>query len=93
MRFLFTTTGHLGHVLPLVPLARACVRAGHEVRVAAPRSRGPIVERAGLPFRPFDDPPEDEVGAVFGPTAAMSPDEANAVVIGDIFGSASRSCT
>ena len=26
MRLLFTTTGHAGHVLPLVPLARACLR-------------------------------------------------------------------
>jgi UDP:flavonoid glycosyltransferase YjiC (YdhE family) len=86
MRFLFTTTGHAGHVLPLVPFARACIRAGHEVRVAAPRSRGAAVERAGLPFWPFDDPPEDEVWAVFEPTAAMPSDEANAVVIGDIFG-------
>ena len=43
MRLLFTTTGHAGHVLPLVPLARACLRAGHEIRVAAPRSRGAVV--------------------------------------------------
>ena len=86
MRFLFTTTGHAGHVLPLVPFARACVEAGHEVRVAAPRSRGAVIERAGLPFWPFDDPPEDEVWSVFAPTAAMSADEANAVVIGEIFG-------
>jgi UDP:flavonoid glycosyltransferase YjiC (YdhE family) len=86
MRFLFTTTGHAGHVLPLVPFARACIRAGHEVRVAAPRSRGAIVERAALPFWPFDDPPEDELWELFAPTAAMAPDEANAVVIGEIFG-------
>jgi UDP:flavonoid glycosyltransferase YjiC (YdhE family) len=86
MRILFTTTGHAGHVLPLVPLARACVSAGHEVRVAAPRSRGAVVVRTGLPFAPFDDPPEDDVWAVYGLTPAMSPDEANAVVIGEIFG-------
>ena len=86
MRLLFTTTGQAGHVLPLVPLARACLRAGHEVRVAAPRSRGGVIERAGLPFWAFDDPPADEVWAVFEPTAAMGPDEANAVVVGEIFG-------
>ena len=73
-------------MLPLVPLARACLRAGHELRVAARRSRGAIVERAGLPFWPFDDPPEASVWEVFEPTAALAPDEANAVVIGDIFG-------
>jgi UDP:flavonoid glycosyltransferase YjiC (YdhE family) len=86
MRVLFTTTGGAGHVVPLLPFARACVRAGHEVRVAAPRSRGAALERAGMPFWPVDDPPEDEVSSAFEPTAAMSPDEANAVVIGDIFG-------
>ena len=86
MRLLFTTTGHAGHVLPLVPLAHACVRAGHEVRVAGPRSRGGFVRSAGLPFWPFADPPEEEVASVFAPTAGMPPEEANAVVIGEIFG-------
>lgn len=86
MRLLFTTTGHAGHVLPLVPLARACLRAGLEVRVAGPRSRSEVVLGAGLPFWPFADPPEEGVRAVFAPTAGMAPEEANAVVIGEIFG-------
>jgi UDP:flavonoid glycosyltransferase YjiC (YdhE family) len=86
MRLLFTTTGHAGHVLPLVPLARACLRAGHEVRVAGPRSRGDLVRRAGLPFWPFADPSSEAVWSVFAPTARMPAEEANAVVIGEIFG-------
>jgi UDP:flavonoid glycosyltransferase YjiC (YdhE family) len=86
MRLLFTTTGHAGHVLPLVPLARACRRAGHEIRIAGPRSRGGVVRSAGLPFWPFDDPPAGDVWSVFAPTAAMPPEEANAVVIGEVFG-------
>ena len=86
MRLLFTTTGHAGHVLPLVPLARACSSAGHEVRVAGPRSRGALVRDAGLPFWPFADPPEDEVWSVFAPTGSMPPEQANAVVIGEVFG-------
>jgi len=86
MKLLFTTTGHPGHVLPLVPLARACLRAGHEVRVAGPRSRGEIVLRAGLPFWAFDDPPADEVGAAFAPVFELPPEEANALVIGEVFG-------
>ena len=36
MRALFATTGGIGHLGPLVPLARACLDAGHEVVVAAP---------------------------------------------------------
>jgi UDP:flavonoid glycosyltransferase YjiC (YdhE family) len=86
MRLLFSTTGHAGHVLPLVPLARACLRAGHEVRVAGPRSRGAVVRDTGLPFWPFADPPEDEVWSVFAPTASLPSEEANALVIGEIFG-------
>jgi UDP:flavonoid glycosyltransferase YjiC (YdhE family) len=86
MRLLFSTTGHAGHVLPLVPLARACLRAGHVVRVAGPRSRGDVVRRAGLPFWPFSDPPEEEVWSVFAPTPGMPAEEANAVVIGEVFG-------
>lgn len=86
MKLLFTTTGHPGHVLPLVPLARACLRAGHEVRVAAPRSRGDVVLRAGVPFWAFDDPPAAEVEAVFAPVGGLPPEEANAVVIGEVFG-------
>jgi hypothetical protein len=34
VRILFTTTGHAGHALPLVPFARACLRAGHDVHNA-----------------------------------------------------------
>jgi UDP:flavonoid glycosyltransferase YjiC (YdhE family) len=86
MRLLLTTTGHAGHVLPLVPLARACLCAGHDVRVAGPRSRGDVVRRAGLPFWPFADPPEEETGRAFAPTAEMAPEAANGVVIGEIFG-------
>ena len=58
MRVLFTTTGNPGHLLPLVPLAHACRRAGHDVLVATQRARGAIVEQAGLPLVPFDDPPD-----------------------------------
>lgn len=86
MKLLFTTTGHPGHVLPLVPLARACLRAGHEVRVAGPRSRSEIVLRADVPFWAFDDPPADEVGAAFAPALELPPEEANALVIGEVFG-------
>lgn len=40
MRVLMTTSGGSGRLLPMVPFARACLRAGHEVRVAAQRARG-----------------------------------------------------
>jgi UDP:flavonoid glycosyltransferase YjiC (YdhE family) len=86
MRVLMTTTGHAGHVLPLVPFARALLRAGHDVVLAGPRSRAAGVERTGLPFRPLDDPPEDQSWAVYESTLDLSHDEANVRVIGEIFG-------
>ena len=35
MRILFVTSPLQGHLLPLIPLARACRDAGHEVHVAS----------------------------------------------------------
>jgi UDP:flavonoid glycosyltransferase YjiC (YdhE family) len=86
MRILITTTGDAGHVLPLVPFAHAWRRAGHELLVAAPRSRGAVVERAGLPWRPFDEPPDEAVGPLWAAAYELAPEEANALVVGQIFG-------
>ena len=58
MRMLFSTTGNDGHWGPLVPFARACAEAGHEVRVAAPQS---YADR--LPFEEADDTVVREVFA------------------------------
>jgi hypothetical protein len=52
VRVLFTTTGHSGHLLPLVPLAHACEQAGHDVVVVTHSSRAEAVERVGLTARP-----------------------------------------
>jgi UDP:flavonoid glycosyltransferase YjiC (YdhE family) len=72
MRVLLTTTGYAGHFKPLVPFGRACVRAGHEVRVAAPRSRGAIVERMGLRLQPCADPAEEDLARLVASLAEMS---------------------
>ncbi len=85
LRILVTTTGHAGHVLPLVPFARAWQRAGHEILVAVPRSRTAIVEQAGLPLRALDEPSDEVVGPLFAEALAAAPDEANEIVIGRIF--------
>src|SRR5687768_5212967 len=50
MRVLLTSTPTYGHFHPIVPLARALVAAGHDVRVACPFSFRRAVEAAGLPF-------------------------------------------
>lgn len=51
VRVLFTFAGGTGHVLPLVPIARAAERAGHLVAFAGQERMRPIVEEMG--FRAF----------------------------------------
>ncbi|KRB44283.1 glycosyltransferase [Terrabacter sp. Root181] len=86
MRMLFATTAGTGHFGPMTSVARACAEAGHEVRVAAPESFASHVTRAGLEHVPFDDVPPEVMGAVFGRLPSMSPEEANATVVRDVFG-------
>jgi len=86
MRMLFATTAGTGHFGPMVPVARACAEAGHEVRVAAPQSFASHVARAGLEHVPFDDVPPEVMGPVFARLPSMTPKEANATVVRDVFG-------
>lgn len=86
MRALFTSTQGAGHFNPLVPFARAFERAGHEVMFAGPPALQGSVEAAGFRFRQFDPPPEDELGVIWARVPELPPDEANVVVIGEIFG-------
>jgi UDP:flavonoid glycosyltransferase YjiC (YdhE family) len=51
MRVLFTCSAALGHLHPLVPIARAAVEAGHDVAFATQAPFVPTVERCG--FRVF----------------------------------------
>jgi len=85
MRVLFSTTAGAGHFGPLVPLARACRDAGHDVLVAAPASFASAVIAAGFDHAPFDDVPPEVMGAVFGRLPGLSTAEANAVVIREVF--------
>src|SRR5688500_7758824 len=48
MRILFSTAPGVGHLLPLLPLAREAEARGHEVVVAAGASLAPIIAAAGL---------------------------------------------
>ena len=86
VRVLFASTRGVGHFNPLVPFADACLRRGHEVLVAGPPSLAGAVESAGYEFWVFDDPPEEELAEVWARVPSLPPDEANAVVIGEIFG-------
>ena len=86
MRILFTTTGHAGHALPLVPFARACLRAGHDVHIATKRSRMPALERTGVPLLAFDDPAAEELGPLFAARDAASFEEVNDGMAREMFG-------
>ncbi len=52
MRVLFSSTWGYGHVFPMVPLAQACLAAGHDVLWASPEPAGPLVQAAGIPHAP-----------------------------------------
>ncbi|MEO9323700.1 glycosyltransferase [Nocardioides sp. C4-1] len=49
MRILFTFIGGLGHLHPLLPVARAARDAGHDVAVAGHGGLAPSIEAAGFP--------------------------------------------
>ena len=52
MRVLFTSRPGVGHLYPLLPLARAARNAGHSVLVAAAEAHRADVEGTGLGFAP-----------------------------------------
>jgi UDP:flavonoid glycosyltransferase YjiC (YdhE family) len=80
VRVLFATTRGAGHFGPLVPFAQACVRAGHEVLVAAPASAATLVARTGLRHRPVGEAPAEHVEDVLW-RRSTTPEE----VIRDVF--------
>jgi UDP:flavonoid glycosyltransferase YjiC (YdhE family) len=90
MRVLAATTAGAGHFAGLLPFARACARAGHDVRVAAPASFAAAVEGAGLPHEPVDDVDPATLGAVFGRIPQLTRREANALVVSEVFGRLDR---
>jgi len=85
MKVLFSTTANDGHFGPLVPFARACAAAGHEVRVAAPDSFAATVERAGFAHEPFGDVPPELIGPLMAQLPHLPFEEANAIVIREVF--------
>jgi UDP:flavonoid glycosyltransferase YjiC (YdhE family) len=90
VRVLFSSTRGIGHLGPLIPFARACADAGEDVRVALPHQGRALVEAAGLPFAGFGDPPEAELGPVFGRAmgfmAAGDNEAGDRLVVGEVFG-------
>jgi hypothetical protein len=86
VRVLCATTANDGHFGPLLPFARACVTAGHEVRVAAPASFAGSVAEAGLAHEPFADAPADVIGPVMARLPTLTFEEADDLVLREVFG-------
>jgi UDP:flavonoid glycosyltransferase YjiC (YdhE family) len=77
MRVLVSSTAGAGHFSPLVPMARACLAAGHDVLVAAPESFRHTVTSAGLRHAAFADVPPEVMGRIFSRLPSLSFEQAN----------------
>ena len=80
-----TSTRGAGHFGPLRVFADAFRRQGHRVLVAIPADAVEMVERAGHEAWPLAEPDAAVRDAIFGRTAGVSDDEANAIVVGELF--------
>lgn len=83
MRILFSSTAGTGHVLPMLPVAVAALRAGHDVRWALAEHARPLVERAGITTVTAGMPVPDRLAAFGerfgGAMAAVPPPERRAL--------------
>jgi hypothetical protein len=85
VRVLFTTTGHSGHLLPLVPLARACERAGHDVLIATHAPRADNVQRLGLPVHPIAVAPDAAWAPLMSRLPGLSQSDGDALIVAEGF--------
>ncbi len=86
MRILFSSTAGAGHFGPLVPFIRSCLKNGHEAIVAAPGALEATASATGATFWAVGDPPQEEMAEVMGSLGQLSREEANRLVVGQIFG-------
>jgi UDP:flavonoid glycosyltransferase YjiC (YdhE family) len=90
-RILFSTWPAHGHLLPLLPLARAALAAGHEVVIASGAEGAAEARRRG--FDVWDvGPSREEAGAAFGAAVpdldAIDPAQRIPTLISGVFGAA-----
>jgi hypothetical protein len=85
--FLFSCRAGAGHVLPMLPLARALVKGGHEVALASGRNARVHAEKAGVPF--FAAGPDqlmpDERERMFPGSLSLEPGEIRPFFFGRVF--------
>jgi UDP:flavonoid glycosyltransferase YjiC (YdhE family) len=85
MRVLITTTGSAGHLGPLIPFADAIRDAGGDILMATRESTAAQVRAAGYDVRSFGEAPDDQRGPIFAAARGLSSDEANALVVAEVF--------
>jgi UDP:flavonoid glycosyltransferase YjiC (YdhE family) len=85
VRVLFASTRGLGHFNPLVPFIDSAQRAGPEVMVAGPPALAEAVEPTGYQFWEGENPPADELDATWARVGQGAPEDAEQIVIGEIF--------
>ena len=92
MRILFSTVPAHGHLLPLLPLARAAERAGHQVVVASGAEGVIEAARRGLPTWEVG-PSRAQADAAFrdavGDLSSIAPDQRIPTVVAGVFGASS----
>lgn len=95
MRVLFTTTSGIGHLHPLVPLARAARAADHEIAVAAPGSLAPVLADRGLPMLELPDYGPEHLARVEDTMRRLGPPGSGAEVpmFREVFGWAKTAST
>jgi hypothetical protein len=84
MRVLFSSTPAYGHLLPLLPLARALRGRGHEVAVLSAEAVSPIVAPEGIELLPAG-PGMDVVLAETGRRTGTDPTEAVPETVAELF--------
>src|SRR4051794_36080350 len=85
MRIVFATTRGAGHLGPLIPIARACQRAGHDVLVAGHPDVAPHAERARLPFAAVAKPAAEPVAMLNASIASLPPRQAMEHALRDLY--------
>jgi UDP:flavonoid glycosyltransferase YjiC (YdhE family) len=86
MRMLFASSlGGLGHLEPVVTVAQAAGRVGHEVLVIVPPSLVAAVKRAGLDCVVGDEPPSSFVDEVWAKVRAGPPERVAGLIDRELF--------
>jgi UDP:flavonoid glycosyltransferase YjiC (YdhE family) len=82
---MFCTRAGAGHFGPLVPFAKAFLRNNDEVVFVAPAESAAMIAGAGFDHEPNPHPPAEGRAEMFAKARRMSFDEANVMVVRDMF--------